>query len=270
MFNDNKKLFENCANIIPNWKDISKNELCNKYIEYEHTNKNMSEAYLSAIICNYWNSIDKLYLMSTTSATPEDCYEWLINSILYALKHRKWLDKDNKLYGDPNGPDKVINRCLKCNRLNSYVASNRQKRKLNYTVESIERLEENKTDQYLPNYEFKDNDIYDLTYDMVKEAFDKKDYFVAFMIDMIVNSDTFDSFEEEDGLYTQFNEKKLVKNLHYIGMDYCIYFASRFKITLSSVTKALSYISPLSTTQIHAKVKKSLKKLQRDKNLLCA
>ena len=126
MLDEYKNLYCECANnYIKGWKQIDKNQLCNLYIEHENDSK-LSQAYLSAIIYKYWKLIPKFYSISYNVVQPEDVYEWLLSSILYALKHRSWLKKDSSIYMDKNGPDKVINRCMKCRRFTYYQAINRK------------------------------------------------------------------------------------------------------------------------------------------------
>ena len=141
MFNECKQAYESSASSIPGWKNIDKNELCNLYIQNED-NPSLRDAYFSAIILNYWGDINKLYYKTNYTATKEQCYDWLIDSILYALKMRRWLNKDSSVYGDPNGPDKVINRKLKHTRINHLIAANRQKRMLNIGTLSVDEIDD--------------------------------------------------------------------------------------------------------------------------------
>lgn len=92
--------------------------------------KGKSNSYFSAIVLKYWNKIYSLYANTYLTATPEDAYNWVIEGIMYALKNRKWKDPNNKLFTDPNGPDKVINRKIKCLRINHLTSQNRYKRKI--------------------------------------------------------------------------------------------------------------------------------------------
>lgn len=90
----------------------------------------LRNCYFSAIILNYWNKIYSLQSNTYLTASLEDTYQWVVDGILYALEHRKWLDPNNKLYTDPDAPDKVINRRIKCARINHLIAQNRVKRKV--------------------------------------------------------------------------------------------------------------------------------------------
>ena len=65
-----------------------------------------SEVYF---ICRYWHKIGALYFNSQPVFKEEDCYDWLMNAVIYTLKNRKWLDPACSLYKDKNGPDKALN-----------------------------------------------------------------------------------------------------------------------------------------------------------------
>ena len=109
MLTEMKKIYSDQADMIEGWKDKSKTELCNLYIQNEN-DEMLRNCYFSAIILNYWNKIYTLQANTYLTATLEDTYQWVVDGILYALEHRKWLDPNNKLYTDPDAPDKVINR----------------------------------------------------------------------------------------------------------------------------------------------------------------
>ena len=139
MLENTREFFRNNANKIDNWEKLSKNDLCYQYLENVN-NKEIQEACFSALVYKYWPLISKYYYKCSNVATMEDCYDWLINSITYALTHARWNDPDSSIYKDPNGPDKVINRYMKCSRLTYYQFINRKKRKDNFGILSLDEL----------------------------------------------------------------------------------------------------------------------------------
>lgn len=149
MLDDSYKLFLENANLLPNWDKMNKNELVNKYIEYENTNKSLASQYMSAIICKYWPKIQRFYKKTAFSATYEDIYDLLINSILRAIEARRWLQEDSSIYNDPAGPDKAINRTMICERLNFLAFKNRSKRVVNLNPASIDEIETEVGDSYI-------------------------------------------------------------------------------------------------------------------------
>lgn len=125
---------KSCADQIPGWQTMNKNDLVNLYIDNEKDNL-LREHYFSAIMLRYWSNIFKNYALSKRSGfTIEDCYSWLFFGIDYALRKRKWKDPSNKLYNDPCGPDKVINRCLATQRNYYYQQSNTFKNRINHST----------------------------------------------------------------------------------------------------------------------------------------
>ena len=128
MLQESYDLYASLADNIPNWKNIDKNELINKYIEYEKTDHTLANYYMGAIMCKYWPKIYRFYKATPLVCTYEDVYDWLTESIVKTLEHKTWLNPDHKLYGDPKGPDKCINIRMKSCRLNYLIAVNRDKK----------------------------------------------------------------------------------------------------------------------------------------------
>ena len=267
MLDDLKKLCENTANIVPNWRSLSKNDLCNLYLDYEEKNPMLASAYFSAILYNYWSVIPIYYASTAACASPEDIYDLLVDAIVYALKHKKWKDPKSKLYGDPNGPDKVIHIAMKSLRLNYLTYSNRHKRAadINVNKNSLNSLEEDYGDIIYSNNDFYESPHYSEINDFIVEAFNKKDYFTAFLIDGIINGDTFKVEKDDQGTYTTFVSKKLVKHLKHIDDNYCMYFAHNFHLNFDQVKEGYSHISELSSTKMYTKIDRTLLNLRTSK-----
>lgn len=271
MLESQKKLYEQKADIIPNWRKINKNDLVNLYIQYENEPQ-LADGYMSAIICRYWGAISKYYTTSRNSVTVEECYDWLIRSILYAIQRRDWLDPNNKLYTDPNAPDKVINRVIISTRLGFFQGSNTHKRKSNYGTKSFEgMLEDNPesenevmTSEDLPGEE----GWWDIK-NIVQNAFKKKDYVKALMVDTIAYYDVFDRERGEDGYwYSQFNPKKLSRHLRNAGEKYCQTFAETYGVQEGEVQQAVQECKDLSRTRLYTAIRRNLKVLAKSKELL--
>lgn len=204
--------FSSVADNIANWRSLSKNELLNLYLEHEH-DKNLKESYISAILCRYWGAINKYYKSSKNSASVEECFEWLTHAIMYALEHRKWKDPNSKLFDDPSGPDKVVNRCIASTRNIFYQANNNDNRKINFGLESIQRLQDDNLSYVLPSVDGFDTDCVNNIFfkDLVKEKFDNGKYIQGLIIDGILNANVFEKDKESNTI--QFSKKKLAKHL---------------------------------------------------------
>ena len=271
MLGDYRKIYENAASLISGWQNLSKNDLVAGYIKYEKVDNDLAAAYLSALICKYWGTISKMYSHSYKSVSVDECYHWLINGILYALKHRKWLDPENKLYGDPNGPDKVINRCIISSRKIFYQWSNYDCRRGNYNAASMNQLVEDLGDSSLSlmgdrGYVELDDMDAELKGIVVK-AFQERNYFLAFMLDAIMYFDAFDREREADGyIYTRLSEKKLVKHFHHLDEAYCKLFSERFNLNLEDVRRAARICGELSLVEVHNRISSNLKEMRANKH----
>lgn len=259
MLENLKQLYVQQADLIDDWKKYSKNELCNLYIDNE--NSFLSDAYLSAIFCKYWNKIATLYNSSKPAATAEDCYEWLVESILYALKNRKWKDPNNKLYTDPNGPDKVINRVIACRRATFFQQLLADKRRVSITSSSMEKMQENTNDYLTPHEDnVKEHALNMDLIDLVQDVFNKKEYFSAFFLDAILNGDCF-TFDDNYNL--TFDEKRCIKYIKNTSPEYCEIFAEQYDLDKDAVLYALKYVQNLDSVDYHKKIKYNTNVLKR-------
>lgn len=262
---------QNCrvaAELIPGWEDMSKNDLCRICILHEN-NPQLYNAYFSAILYKYWNLISKYYHMCSGLASPETCYDWLIIAVTYALEHRSWEDPESSIYNDPNGPDKVINRSMKSSRLNLYQFTNRKKRKEEFGILSLDELEQNFNNNSIDAKELIDSGESTLPLeirDYIRLIFTKKDYFLAFMLDVILTRAVFDTVKDKvTGKVSQeFNTRKLAKYMREINEQYCTNFALTYDLDKSDVIATLKYCGNLSSPVIYNKIEIYINKLRHD------
>ena len=258
MLEDYKTLYIQSANSIKGWLTMDKNELARKCIEMENTLDYNS--YLSALICRYWGLIGKFYNISTNLAEPEDCYNWLIDSITYALKHKQWENPESPIFNDPKGPDKVINRCMKSSRLIFYQFQNRKKRKKEYQLVSIDELKESLNSD---SFDIEDSSLsidenkLDIEF-IIQNTFNKKEYFLSFILDCICNDNVFDL---EDDIY-KFNIKKLCKYFKRIDSDYVRYFSIKYDIDYTNVYQAAILAKNVPDTKLNTKIQDMLLRLK--------
>lgn len=267
MLDEYKEAFRRCADLIDGWQDLSKNDLCRKYVENKD-NPHLQNSYFAAIMYRYWHLIPKYYYMSSNVATEEDCYEWLEDSVYGCLKATSWDREDSSIYKDPNGPDKVINRCMKCARLTYYQFINRKKRKDNFGLLSLDEMTElfGTTVSEPESSENVEQDIARWAIDdYIKTSFSNKDYFVAVMVDAICSQEVFDVVVNKDtGMTTKFNVKKLTKFMSNITDEYIFEFAKKYDLTVEAVEKGMSYFRFQKPPTIKAKIQTNLEKLQHD------
>lgn len=268
MLDTYKKTYEEHADslITENWRRMDKNKLVNRYIEVEQ-DKKLAEAYLSAIICRYWGTLNKYYNSSYNSVDKFTCHDWLVGGILRAIKNRKWLEPGNKLFGDPNGPDKVINRCLASERLGFFQSSNTYKRKQNYGIESLDKTQDDASDSInIPSYIPEELDEGTLSINqIISNSFNNKDYITSFVIDGIVNYNVFEPAKSPKTKldYSVFNEKKLIRHLRALSTSYAKTFAHSFDKPLEEVDLAVKECISLTRTRLKTAVNRSMKKLRK-------
>ncbi len=182
------------ANNIPNWKTMNKNKLANLYLEHEHSEPERSY-YFSALMCRYWSNVYKFYRTSkSTKLDISDFTSWLAESFFVAFKYRRWKDPSNKLYNDPQAPDKVINRFIYSTRMRYYQYYNMDKRKLNFQTDSIERQLESfgyraNVYKYMSTVDGSEEDT--RCKDIITYYLSKENFLLAIILDLICFGDTF-------------------------------------------------------------------------------
>lgn len=247
---------------IPNWRNANKNDLIRECVANKN-NKDTYNNYVSAIIARYWSLATKFYYKNSSSVTPDECYGWLLDSILYALDKEQWNDPTKAVYNDPNGPDKVINRCMVSARLMFYQASNCENRKINYNVYSSDKLQEELGDSAFPAVDDDDLSLVsDVIEGLVKKAFNKGDYFSCAVIDTIAYKETYDTVKESGSIFTQFNPKKLAKNLRKCDDAYCDKFFKRYHVTSEEAREQITSIKRFSTDKMYRWIDRTLRKLR--------
>ena len=223
MLEEYRDFYTNWANNINGWDKLSKNELCFKYIENEN-DAYLRDSYLAAIVSKYWGLIKQYYDQSPGVCEPEDVYGWLIDSILYALKNRRWEDKDSSIYMDKNGPDKVINRQMKCRRATFYQSINKLKRCENFGTQSLDEWVESVGDDIPVKEQFTDEHTGHIE-EFIRKKFNDKEYESAYIIDIIAFDNVYNAIDKTTN---KFSERLLVDELEHIDDDYLIRFAVRY------------------------------------------
>ena len=263
MLEEYKELCLKAANLAPGWQELSKNDLCREYVKNKG-NETLQNAYISAILYRYWNLISKYYYQSANCATPEECYGWLVDSVSCCVNLAAWENPDSSIYNDPNGPDKVINRCMKCARLTYYQFINRKKRRDDFGTLSVDELKE-LYGNGAPEPEDPEQE-YDVSLLVIKayiiEEFRKKNYFVSFLIYFILYANVFDVIKLEDSRSSEFNLRKMCRIMSTIEEDMLVSFSEDLKLPLSDVTKAAEYVRSVPSGNMKKKIQQTLENLK--------
>ena len=250
MLNENKLIYQELADsLIPDWKEKDKNQLV---IEAGNcTDTRLKDAYIAAIMVKYWNKLDNYYYKCKLVTTPEDIHTWLVMAVTYAVDEKPWEDPNQSIYGDKNGPDKVINRIIESKRLTFYQQLNRYKRRINSAIISLDSLVDEYKDVFAPSYSDGNNIEYDT---LVIHYFNVKDYFMAFLIDAIMYEDVMD----DKGL----SKRKFSSHLRNLDDIFCETFSSRYKLPFEDVKNSITYVNNLSNYNLKNKIEYNLIKLK--------
>lgn len=251
MLEGNKRIYEEAANsLIPGWKDMNKNDLIREGVKC--TDKQLKDAYIAAIMLKYWSKMERYYYKCQLVTSPEDIHTWVTKAVIYAFDERPWEKPESSLYGDPNGPDKVMNIFIESRRLTFYQQLNRYKRKINSAITSLDTLVDEYKDVFMPSYD----DNYDFVYNqIVMNYFDKEEYFMAFMLDAILYEDVM-----TDG---NLNKRKLSSHIRNIDEFNCEIFATRYNRPLEEVIEASNSVTGLSSYLMKNNIEYNLLRLKK-------
>ena len=264
MLDEIKTSYYELANLIPDWKKLSGNDLCFEYMKHKE-DKN-AEYYLSAIIYKFWHIAVKTYHnQGLKIASPEDCYTWLVDSVTYVLEHHVWTDENHSLYNDPKAPEKAINVVYTSTKINFFVASTRQKRKVDTHSVSLDGISEDVSDAFfLPSFDKYSFDEEYLT-EIIKSLYNEHKYFDAICLDIILGEDVLSEEEFEDDKQRYKILKLRLKNL---DEEYSKFFSALYGIPYSDVKKSIEYITGLDVETIQMKIIRCIAELKHNKQVL--
>ena len=269
MLEQEYKTFYNCASIIPDWKTANKNDLANAYVDNED-NERLRDAYFSALMLRYWGNIGKYYTSSKASGfTIEDCYNWLIEALMYSLKQRKWRDPNSSMYKDKNGPDKIINRCIFSRRQYYYYLSNTSNRKANFctlSVDNDENIDQDHNTHLIDNSYQTDKlslDISTISYSLYKENNRLESFLLSYLSlnDFSVYSKSKDEWK--------LNKSSLVASIKNISYDDFKYFVNRISEDISEDRIKENYreLKEIKENKVSTLITKALNNLKENKDL---
>lgn len=263
MLDEYKELCRSSANFVEGWEKLSKNDLCRAYVSNKG-NPSLQNAYLSAILYRYWNLISKYYYQSANCATPEECYGWLVDSVSCCVNLAAWENPSSSIYNDPNGPDKVINRCMKCARLTYYQFINRKKRKDDFGLLSVDELKElygnGAPEPSDPKQEYDVSEL--LINEFVVSEFLRKNYFISFLIYLILCENVFDIVNEETSTNYELNLRKICRLMSNLDDAHLSSFSREYQLPLEDVKRAHEYIQMIPAANMRKKVIQALENLK--------
>ena len=276
------------AKCLGNFQALTKTQLANGYCDADEAgNESLKNSYFSALMLRYWYKIFDFSKKSPNIGLElEDFSSWLSEALLMALSAKKWRDPSNKLYTDPDGPDKVINMWCNTIRLRKYYLLNLDNNRINFCCDSIERQIETYGDsaEVLQRCETTDYSNID-THDLIKKLFKDNRYIEAFIIDNIVYQDPFKTTKNSTTYFDEtlnknkkfsyetktFSKHELVELLLHINNE-IDYYVNTYNINEDLFNKVYSTLKELPKYKLNKVVNKALVNLQNTeeiKNLLC-
>lgn len=232
---------------------MSIDDLMNAYIEKEK--EFGADSYIAAIICKLWTRINSYYYKNIKSVTFEDCMDWATTSILSALRYRRWLDPSSQMYNDPKGPSKSINVSMKSAQQGFYQYSNKPKRKINYAIDSIDRISSLMNgEEFLP-YQL-NQEQYELPYLLIQKYYKKQNLFNIFVISAILLSPKVPKQENLD--------RKILNYLQHLNERVVGILSYRYFLDYDIMYKEYTNIKNYSRYVLLKKINKSLEKIKDD------
>lgn len=215
---DGYNFFAQSASKLPNWNTIERNTLINLCVEHE--NKEDFDQYLSALLCQYWYLID-IYYKKDISQNVEDYTAWYIEGVMKALKYRGWLDPKQVVSKDPNGPRKVVERCVHTVIGNNLAYCRRDRRIANSMCVSIDNTISDEGDTFIElDLVHEDLEAGTICNDIIQAYIDNNKYIDAVILDSICYGG-----EISNG---KFSLRGLTKDLSSLNKSYADYFAEKY------------------------------------------
>ena len=248
MLDEYRSAYVQSANHIPDWRQMSRNELCRKYKEIERSGQTqLLDYYISAIVLNFWHVLAKTFNKQNIKIlSEEDCYECLIESILFVLSEEAWEDPDQSIYKDEKGPEKAINLTFQQNIINLFVANQRHKRKASTNTLSLDNTvkdgdeDDSETFVSLLAKDELSTLLEQLFWkEKVKQYYQEKDFIAAFVTDLLIKDTSL--VESKDDKYV-INARKLAKELNDLTPSYAYQFSTDYDIPVEQVESVLNYL----------------------------
>lgn len=253
MLKEYKEVFLQAVSSLPNYNKIDQIELADKYTG----GGVLKDAYLAAIVLRYWNIIEKLVYKDYGLYDPKEAYDWFMDALLYVLSDQPWKREGSSVYNDPKGLEKSLNTCIKCSRANWFQASNRHKRRINHNVSSLDALEDEYKDACVPQelvVDYSDANSYKY---LVLEYFNKQQYLLSLIIDVIVNDLNLEKCKDNKALIQ--NIKRSIRSL---PEDYSHLFAINYGLEDKLVEKSFSYIYNMSDHKLRQAIENYIYRLK--------
>lgn len=286
MYSEHYKSFVLDASRLGDYQSMTKTELANGYCDADDRHDDIKRSqYFSALMLRYWYKVGELYESSSSlskamSFEIEDYISLVAESLSIGLSYRRWRDPKNKLYNDPNGPDKVFQRCFLSTRQRYYTYSNKQKRNKNaYLAQIVGDSETFSSNVVSESVVFENLDVdrhssatLSLVEGITQHLIDRNKLLEAITVDCIAYSDSFINKKLNNKTTAVFSQKKLASILASLNDKYEDYFCNTYFVDKEELSKVITKLSTISYTTLERYIKNTLNLLRNNKeikNLLC-
>lgn len=284
---DIKKTYVQAASNLGDYESISKTDLANGYCDADESGDvERKNWYFAALVLRYWYKISSwAYSSASLQLNIENFVDWLVDSLLIALKYRAWRVPGSSLYGDPNGPDKAINRSCFSTRGREYQFANKDKRKGNTQSLSIESMVDDNGHQIDSIGHTAPLEV-DGAHELINILLKRNKPLEALIVDGVAYQDSFKTTREaihKEGVNSQgqvvmkrymashehFDPRKLVKHLSTIDEKFIRdYFCQKYLMPQEKGSELLSEVNTIPNTKWYRLIKKTIVELREDKTLL--
>lgn len=307
-----KQVYAHEAALLGDYELMPETYLANKYCDEEEAlwetgdeeHEVMRGRYLSALMVKYWSKAIKWKTTEAASLNYDDNdYASMLYSALWvAFYYKQWryewkakvekgkfiswiLDDNgekipNPYYyqRDPKAVDKIINRCCMSIRGKEYQKMNKQVRKANVLLYSIDTQQSDYGDSALEATGATTFDTIDGTADLIHQYLERDKWIEAFVVDSIIQENPFklekthrkiiEDDAEKDIVVKlpAFDQRALAKYMREVDSDSLLKFCDKYEIIDSG--NFISRIKGLKPTAINSYIKKTLTEIKHDEKLL--
>lgn len=271
--------YKHDAEKLGNYQELTKTELADGYCDAEEAgNAALASSYFSALMLRYWYKIYQWKVDSASLRLEDTEFEWwLRDAIRIAFVYKAWRDPENKIYGDPNAVDKIINQICFSVRGREYQHFNKNKRKANVQAMSLDEALDEDGD-YILGYSDSLVDEYEPDYsdELIKMLLLRNQVIEALIIDGIAHYDTFkdvkksktveqidtatgEAYEDTIKYHTmEFDPVKLVKHLNSIDQKFLTKFCTIHSVSPLVGEETFDKLKKLNNTKLYKVIKKTL------------
>lgn len=285
-----RRTYQAAASYLGDYRSISKWELAHGYsVAQKNNDRNKMNYFFGALMDRYWYKIPQWILNSASlHLPPEEFVHWLEDSLLVAFRWELG-NPDSSIYDDPNGPDKVINRCCFSTRGREYQYYNKDKRKNDAQAVSIYQEYEDGDDSesfnLLDNVASTKGPRVDGAKELINLFLSQHNPVGAMILDGVAYQNAFKEnreahyIEEKDsqgrdirkkyiGKSEAFDMRRLVKHLRAIDKSFIYdYFCKKYDIRDIPKDSLIDLFGNMNYSKIHRSIERTFKEIRNSEEL---